>query len=236
MSAVFKRELRAYFTSPLGYFVLAMVFVFSGLFFYLNNLYAGSTSLSGVFSALFIVSLLIVLPVLTMRLFSDDKRQRTDQALFTAPVSLTGIVLGKFLAALMVFGIAVSVTLVYGVVLAFQVVPDWLVIFGNFLGLLLLGGLIISIGLLISSFTESQFVSAIATFAVSFALMMVDELTGVFSSNTVVVAIINFLSVYQRYINFTVGSINYADIVFFVSMQALFLFLTVRLLDRKRWS
>ena len=124
----------------------------------------------------------------------------------------------------------------YGVVLAFQVVPDWLVIFGNFLGLLLLGGLIISIGLLISSFTESQFVSAIATFAVSFALMMVDELTGVFSSNTVVVAIINFLSVYQRYINFTVGSINYADIVFFVSLQALFLFLTVRLLDRKRWS
>ena len=72
MSAVFKRELRAYFTSPLGYFVLAMVFVFSGLFFYLNNLYAGSTSLSGVFSALFIVSLLIVLPVLKRRINPDN--------------------------------------------------------------------------------------------------------------------------------------------------------------------
>ena len=236
MSAIFKRELRAYFTSPLGYFVLAIVFVFSGVFFYLNNMYAGSANLSGVFSGLFIVTLLIVLPVLTMRLFSDDKRQRTDQALLTAPVSLTGIALGKFLAALLVFAIGISITLIYAVVIAFQVVPDWLVIFGNYVGLLLLGGLIISIGLLISSFTESQFVAVIVTFMISFMIMMIDQLTEVFTSNTTVVAIVDFFSVYQRYVNFTVGSINYADVIFFLSMQALFVFLTVRSLDRKRWG
>ncbi len=236
MSAIFKREFKAYFTSPLGYFVLAIVFVFSGFFFYINNLYGGAPDLSGVFGSLFIVVLLIVLPVLTMRLFSEERRQRTDQALLTAPVSLTGIALGKFFAALLVFALAISVTLVYAVVMAFQIVPDWLVILGNYLGLLLLGGLIISIGLLISTLTESQFVAAIATFAVSFALLMVDELTGIFTSNTAVVTVINFISVYQRYNNFTLGAINYADIIFFLSMQALFLFLTVRSLDRKRWG
>ena len=236
MSAVYKREMRAYFTSPLGYAVLAILFAFSGFLFYSYNLSAGDTSLVGVFDTLFIITLLIVLPVLSMRLFSDEKRQRTDQALLTAPVSLTGIALGKFFAALTVFAAGISITLIYGVVIAFKVSPDWSVFFGNFLGLLMLGGLIIAIGLFISSFTESQFVSAIATFAVSFMLMMVDDLTSVFTSNTLVVEAVSFLSVYQRYYNFTVGSIHYADVVFFLSMQALFIFLTVRSLDRKRWS
>lgn len=236
MRAVFKREFRAYFTSPLGYFVLAIVFLFSGFFFYMYNMFDGSPSLSGVYGGLFIVSLLIVLPVLTMRLFSEDRRGRTDQALFTAPVSLTGIVMGKFLAALLVFAIAVSITLVFAVVMAFSVVPDWAVIFGNYLGLIMMGGLIIAIGLLISTFTESQFVSAIATFAVSFGLLMVDELTAVFTSNTAVVSVVNFISVFQRYNNFTLGALNYADAVFFLSLQALFIFLTVRSLDRRRWG
>lgn len=240
MSAVYKRELRAYFTSPLGYAVLAILFCFSGLLFYSYNLLGGDTSLIGVFDTLFLICLLIVLPVLSMRLFSDEKRQRTDQALFTAPVSLTGITLGKFLAALTVFALGISITLVYGVVIAFRVTPDWSVFVGNYLGLLLLGGLIISIGLFISSFTESQFVSAIATFAVSFMLMMVDELSTVAAIGgwigEVIRFVVDFLSVYQRYYNFTMGSIHYADVIFFLSMQALFIFLTVRSLDRKRWS
>ncbi len=236
MGAIYSREMRAYFTSPLGYAVLAILFCFSGFLFYSYNLIGGSTSLMGVYDMLFLICLLIVLPVLSMRLFSDEKRQRTDQALLTAPISLTGIALGKFFAALTVFALGISITLIYGVIIAFSATPDWSVIFGNYLGLLLLGGLIISIGLLVSSFTESQFVSAIATFAISFMLIMVDDLTSVFTSNTIVVSVVNFLSVYQRYYNFTVGSLQYSDLIFFLSLQALFLFLTVRLLDRKRWS
>ncbi len=236
MSAVYKREMRAYFTTPLGYAVLAMLFCFSGFLFYAGNLSGGDTSLIGVFDPLFILTLFIVLPVLSMRLFSDEKRQRTDQALLTAPVSLTGIALGKFFAALTVFALGISVTLLYGVVIAFKVSPDWSVFFGNYLGLLLVGGLVISIGLLISSFTESQFVCAITTFAASFLLLTVDDLTSTFASSRWLVEAVSFLSVYRRYYNFTIGSLNYADVVFFVSMQALFIFLTVRSLDRKRWS
>ena len=180
MSAIFKREFKTFFTSPIGYFVLAVLFGFSGFYFFASNMYAGSADLSGVFGGLFTIVLLLVLPVLTMRLLSDDKRQRTDQALLTAPVSLTGIALGKFLAALLLFAIGISITLVFAIIIAFQVTPDWLVIVGNYVGLLLLGGMVIAIGLFISSLTESQFIAALGTFVASFAMIMVDSLGSVF--------------------------------------------------------
>ncbi len=236
MAAIFKREFKAYFTSPIGYFVLAILFFFSGWFFYAGNLSTNSADLSSVYNSLFSIVLLAVLPILTMRLFSDEKRQKTDQALLTAPVSLTGIVIGKFLAALLLFAIGIAITFVYAVIVAFQVTPDWMVIIGNYLGLLLLGGAVIGIGLMISSLTESMFIAALGTFGVSFLLVMLDNLTTIFSGNTLVKSVVDFLSVSQRYNNFTMGLINYNDVIFFLSIQALFLFLTVRVLDHKRWS
>lgn len=236
MAAIFKREFKAYFFSPIGYFVLAILFLFSGGFFYLYNLLSNSPDLTYVYNGLFSIVLLAVLPILTMRLFSDEKRQKTDQALLTAPVSLSGIVLGKFFAALVLFALGIAITLIYAVIIAFLVTPDWSMILGNYLGLLLLGGAVISIGLLISSLTESMFISALGTFGVSFVLVMLDNLTAIFSGNKVVAAIVNFLSVSQRYNNFTLGLIHYNDIIFFLSIMALFLFLTVRVLDHKRWS
>lgn len=236
MSAIFKREFKAYFTSPIGCLVLAMIFGLSGYFFALYNMSYGLADLSYVYGNLLSFLLLLVFPILTMRLLSDDKRQKTDQALLTAPVSLTGVVVGKFLAAMLIFAIGISITLVFAVVIALQVTPNWLQIFGNYLGLLLLGGMVIAIGLLISSLTESQFIAALGTFLASFCLLMIDSLGTMFSSSTVVTTIVEFLSVNSRYNNFTAGIIRYDDIVFFISMQALFLFFTVRVLDRKRWN
>ena len=235
MTAVFKREFRSFFTSPVGYVVLAVLFCFSGYFFFVYNLASGSADMSSVYGNLFTIVLLLVLPVLTMRLFSDEKRQKTDQALLTAPTSLTGIVVGKFLSALLMFAIGLSITIVYAVVIAVQVTPDWMVIIGNLLGLLLLGGMVISIGMLISSLAESQFIAALGTFVVSFALLMIDNLKYLFNASWLA-TIVDFLSINQRYNDFTIGVIHYDDILFFLSMQVLFLFLTVRVLDRKRWS
>ena len=235
MTAVFKREFRSFFTSPVGYVVLAVLYCFSGYFFFVYNLASGSADMSSVYGNLFTIVLLLVLPVLTMRLFSDEKRQKTDQALLTAPTSLTGIVVGKFLSALLMFAIGLSITIVYAVVIAVQVTPDWMVIIGNLLGLLLLGGMVISIGMLISSLTESQFIAALGTFVVSFALLMIDNLKYLFNASWLA-TIVDFLSINQRYNDFTIGVIHYDDILFFLSMQVLFLFLTVRVLDRKRWS
>ena len=236
MSAIFKREFKTYFTSPIGYVVLAMIYGLSGYYFFMYNLANGYADLSYVFSSVMTFLLLLVLPVLTMRLMSDDKRQKTDQALLTAPVSLTGIVLGKFFAALLLFTIGISIMLVFAVIIATQITPDWLVVFGNFFGLLLLGAMIIAIGLLISCLTESQFVAALGTFLASFALLMVDSIGSMLSSSTVAVAVTDFLSVSQRYSTFTGGLMQYDDVIFFVSMTALFLFITVRVLDRKRWN
>ena len=233
MTAIFKREFKSFFTSPIGYFVLAVLFAFSGYFFLLYNLMNLSSDLTGTYSGLFTIVLLLVLPILTMRLLSEDKRQKTDQALLTAPVSLTGIALGKFFAALLMFAIGISITILFAAIIAFQVTPDWMVIIGNYLGLMLMGGMIISIGLLISSLTESQFIAALGTFAISFVLMMVDSLSSLIPA---LKSVVTFLSISQRYNNFTIGVINYDDVIFFLSMQALFVFLTVRVLDRKRWS
>ncbi len=236
MSAIFKRELKSYFTSPIGYLVLAMIFGLSGYFFYLYNMALGAADLSYVYSNLLSFLLLLVLPILTMRLLSDDKRQKTDQALFTAPTGLTGVVVGKFLAALLIFAIGISIILVFAIIIAFQTTPNWLQIIGNYVGLLLLGGMIIAVGMLISSLTESQFIAALGTFLASFCLLMIDSVASLFSSSKVVATIVEFLSINTRYNSFTNGIIEYDDILFFISMQVLFLFLTVRILDRKRWN
>lgn len=236
MTAIFKREFKTYFTSPIGYCVLAMMFGLTGFFFVLYNVEYASSSLSYVFQNLQTYLLILVLPILTMRLMSDDKRQKTDQVLLTAPVSLTGIVVGKFLAALVLFAIGLSMTLVGAVIIALQYNPDWMVIIGNYLGLLLLGGLMIAIGLLISSLTESQFIAALGSFLAALVLSLLDSVKTIFSGSTFVASAVDFLSVSQRSTSFSVGAIRYDDIIFFLSMQALFLFLTVRLLDRKRWN
>ena len=236
MSAIFKKELRSYFTSPLGYIVLAVVFLFAGWSFFAYNMSYGAVSLSYVYNSLYTVVMLLVLPVLTMRLFSDEKRQKTDQALFTAPTSLTALVVGKFLAALLLFAMSMAITLVFAIIIATKTTPEWLVIFGNYLGIILLGGMVIAIGLLISCLTESQFIAAIGTFAISFLLILLDQVGGVFQGVEWLNKVLAFLSVNTRYTNFTSGLIRYDNIIFFLSMQALFLFLAVRVLDRKRWK
>ena len=236
MGAIFRREIKAFFTNPIGYVVLAVFFCISGFFFFSNNLIGGTTSLANLYSGLFTVTLLAV-PFLTMRLFSEEKRQKTDQALLTAPTGLTGIVLGKFLATLLLYLVALSVTLIYAVIIATKSLSfDWMVVFGNFLGLLLVGGLIVAIGVMISCLTESQLVAAIGTLAVSLLLMCVDLLSSIFSKISWMSNVTNFLSITTRYGEFTRGLINYDNIIFFLTLQALFIFLTVRLLDRKRWS
>ncbi len=146
MFAIFKRELKAYFTSPLGYVFLAIFYAFSGLFFYIFSLSVGSTDISSVFLMMFIV-LMVFVPLLTMRLLSEDKKQKTDQLILTAPVSLLSIVMGKFLAAYAIFAIGVAVMPVYGFVMSTFATVSWLPIWGNTVGLLLLGGIFVSIGL-----------------------------------------------------------------------------------------
>lgn len=236
MSAIFRRELNAYFKAPLGYIYLAIFFFFGGQFLQQQVGYSQTNDMSGIFNSLFTI-ILFTMPIVTMRLMSEDKRLKTDQALLTAPVSLGGIVWGKFLAAFALFGVGVLMTFVYFIVLSAMSTPAWSLFFGNFLGLLLLGGALISIGLFISAMTESQMVAAIGGFAAMFFIMMLDSIASLVpTAISFVGTALSSISFMTRYNDFTSGIINIEHILFFVSVMVVFNFLTVRVLEKKRWS
>ena len=234
MFAIFKRELKAYFTSPLGYVFLAIFYAFSGLFFYIFSLSVGSTDISSVFLMMFIV-LMVFVPLLTMRLLSEDKKQKTDQLTLTAPVSLLSIVMGKFLAAYVIFAIGVAVMPVYGFVMSTFATVSWLPIWGNTVGLLLLGGIFVSIGLFISSLTENQMIAAIGGFFINLMILLMNTLKSALP-NGFLQDVISSISVYSRYSEITNGIFSLSSLIFFVSVIFIFLFLTVRVLEKRRWA
>lgn len=234
MFAIFKRELKAYFTSPLGYVFLAIFYAFSGLFFYIFTLSVGSTDISSVFLMMFIV-LMVFVPLLTMRLLSEDKKQKTDQLILTAPVSLLSIVMGKFLAAYAIFAIGVAVMPVYGFVMSTFATVSWLPIWGNTVGLLLLGGIFVSIGLFISSLTENQMIAAIGGFFINLMILLMNTLKSALP-NGFLQDVLSSISVYSRYSEITNGIFSLSSLIFFVSVIFIFLFLTVRVLEKRRWA
>lgn len=234
MFAILKRELKAYFTSPLGYVFLAIFYAFSGLFFYIFSLSVGSTDISSVFLMMFIV-LMVFVPLLTMRLLSEDKKQKTDQLILTAPVSLLSIVMGKFLAAYAIFAIGVAVMPVYGFVMSTFATVSWLPIWGNTVGLLLLGGIFVSIGLFISSLTENQMIAAIGGFFINLMILLMNTLKSALP-NGFLQDVLSSISVYSRYSEITNGIFSLSSLIFFVSVIFIFLFLTVRVLEKRRWA
>ena len=234
MTAILKREFLAYFRTPLGYVFVSAAYLFTGYFFFTFNIFGNTTNTSDLFATLFSVVLFLI-PVLTMRLLSEERRAGTDQTLLTAPVSRLCIVLCKYFAALCVYAIAITGTLVMAAILQFYSQPDWPVVAGNFLGLFLLGATLIAICLFISSLTENQVIAAVGGFGASLLLVLLDALRFVVTSN-LLRQIFEHLSFNRRYRGFTIGVISLPDVLFFVSMAACFILLTVCVLERRRWS
>lgn len=233
MLAILRREMSAYFTSPIGYIFLAVFYFFSGMFFY-NVLYSNTTNVAMVFSGIFTV-LLFIIPLLTMRSLSEEKKQKTDQLLLTSPVSLSGLVLGKFLAAFFMYAIALAVTVLYSIILAGFESPQWAVVIGNIFGALILGAALIAIGLFISSLTENQMIAAVGSFAVMMFIMMMDSFASIIPVAFISTLLQN-LSFMSRYSDFTSGILNIGNVLFFVSVAVIFNFLTVRILEKRRWG
>ena len=234
MKAILRRELKSYFASPIGYVCIAVLLFLSGLLYW-NVMSIGSSSyIAMVYSNLFTFSMMVI-PILTMKSMSDEQKNKTDQALLTAPVSVTAIVLGKFLAAFIVYAIAMTGSLLPCVAISLFGSPSWGEIFGYYLGSLFYGAAMIAIGVFISSLTVSQVISAIATFAVSIFILLMGQLASL-ASGTFVATVVEWLSFDTRYAYFTQGIFNISSAVFFLSVVAIFLFLTARRLESKRWS
>jgi len=234
MSAIYKRDLRAYFTSPVGYvFIAAFLFVMN-LVFFLMNMLTGENRLTTCYTIM-LYAMMVLVPILTMRTFSEDYKQKTDQLLLTAPVKPAGIVMGKFLAAYTVFVITLALMLVQVIIIAAMSTPNAAIIVGNYIALLSAAAVYISIGCFVSSLTENQLVANIATLAINVTLFLLD-----FAYDLVNVGwikqILYWISIYRRFNTFYVGVFSVADFVFYLCVSAVFLFLTVRVLEKKRWS
>ena len=234
MGAIYRREVGAYFTSSIAYIFLAVFWIFSGFFFYSACLAAGTTDMSGLFQQMFLICVFLI-PILTMRLFSEEKKQKTEQGLLTAPVSLGEIVFGKYFAALTLYTIAILMPFVYAMILSAFGVVEWGIVFSNFLALFLLGMAFISVGTLISALTENQIAAAVMSFVALMALYMIDMISNYVSIEWLN-KILNQLSFYTRYYSITIGLFNVSTLVFYISVAFVFNYLTIRVFERRRWS
>ncbi|MBQ6387768.1 MAG: ABC transporter permease subunit [Ruminococcus sp.] len=234
MSAIFKREMSAYFSSATAYVVMAVFFFFSGMFFNFYVFAQNSNSLTYVFSNMFFI-IMFLIPIITMKSFAEEKKQKSDQALLTSPCLLTEIVLGKFLSAFILFTICNLIFLVYAVVISFFAQPQWSVILCTLLGTLLLGGAMIAINVFISVMTESQVVAAVLGMGAGLLISMMSYFVNAVGVEWIS-AVLKKISFMTYYENFTYGILSITDVVFFLSVTALFLFFTVRALEKRRWS
>ena len=233
MYAVFKREFRSYFSTPIGFIVLAVCYFFLGLYFSMIYSY-GNPQVSEIIVAMTTV-IVFTMPVITMRLMSEDRRQKVDQALLTAPVSLTAIVLGKFFAALALLAIGFVPTLIFEIIVMSYVSVNIMSYIYALLGMLLLGSALISIGMFISSLTESSVVSAILTLVIIILVLYMSCFASMINVTWIANIVENaaFINVFE---DFATNVFSVPDVVYFISISAAFLFLCVRSLDKRRWA
>ena len=237
MTAIYKRELRSYFSTPLGYVFCAVYLAASGFLFALLTLRSSTSDVSS-YASMMIFGFVAVLPLLTMRSFSEEKRLRTDALLLTSPVSATGIVLGKYLASLTVFAGNLLLSCVYVIPLGKYAAEHSPVsparTFGCFFAMFLVGACFIAVGVFVSSLTENQVVAAIGTMAILFFFACLALFNGMIDSYAIR-TVLSWISLYSRFSNFTYGMFDFAALLYYLSFAAVFVFLTVRVTERRRW-
>ncbi len=241
MTAIYKRELRSFFSSPMGYVYIAMFWAISSFVFCLFTFLAGKdASVSSYFTAELIVIALMT-PILTMKSFSEEKKLKTEQLLLTSPVTLTGFVSAKFLASYTMFAITYLVSCINFPIMFLYLSDENNyqynagMAIGGCIALLLIGATFIAIGMLISSLTENQMVAAVGTLAVLAFLLGISLING-YINFAPLRAVINWLSIYARFSNFTLGYFDIASLIYYASFAFACLFVTVRIYEKRRWA
>ncbi|MFQ6083931.1 MAG: ABC transporter permease subunit [Candidatus Aminicenantia bacterium] len=249
--AIFKKELKTYFSSPMAYAVIAIFLLIAGFFFYSLIWWFNSQSLyyasnpywlkqlninQMVYAPLFgniSIVLLLMLPVVTMRLFAEEKKMGTEELLYTSPISVNQIILGKYFAALVVLLTMLGLTGIYSVFTFVYGNPELKPILTGYLGLFLLGAAFISIGLFFSSLTENQIVAAVLSFGALLLLWILNWLAS--ASGPVWKEILNYLSFFRHFDELTRGVLDTTDIFYYLSFSFFGLFLTHSVIQSRRW-
>ena len=287
MLAMFQKELRSYFTSAIGYIFIGTFLLITGIFFTMYNLLSASPSYNYTLQSLITIFLFII-PVLTMKIISEETKTKTDQLLFTSPLKITDIIVGKYLAALAIFTISLLITVIYPIILSTFGTIYASEILSGYIGIYLLGATLIAIGLFVSSLTESQVASAVICFGVLLFIFLIDNIEQAlpstrnasivfvlimvaifslfvyFSTKNIYAATVSTLiglsvtltsylvkkeafdgliqkifgwfSLIKRYTLFSQGVISLNSVVYYLSFIAAFIFLTIRVVDKRRWS
>jgi ABC-2 type transport system permease protein len=237
---IFKKEVRSYFSSLIAYVVLTVFLIISGYYFYtdlaLFVVWGGASIQEGLWQSLFHdirLVLLLTIPLLTMRLFAEEKKLGTIELLFTYPFRDSEILLGKFLASLAVFSLMIGLTVLYPILLAIVYEVEVWPLVASYLGLFLLGAAFISCGILVSSLTENQIVAALVSSGIILAFWFIDWNEA--AMTPIMADVLHHVSFFEHFYNFARGVIETKDSIYFLLFTFFFLFLTLRSLESRRW-
>ena len=234
MLVIFKRDLLAYFRTPVGFVFMGVFTSLSGLIFYLYNLQYLSGDLLTFLSQLTLLVMLLC-PLLTMRLICEDRQKKTDQLLLTSPVSLGNMVVGKYLSAACVMGLTIFLTNIYTLIIALcgkVYMGEWFV---GYVGFTLQSLSFLALDLFVSCFAKNQMTGAVLAFGANFLLWMADLLAAHLPFQWMG-EVFSFISLYDRYEPFRLGQLSYSAILFFLTFIACCLMGAVRVLDARRFS
>lgn len=236
MGIIWRREMKSYFLTPIGYVFCGMFLLLSGFLFFFYNIYAGVADMTSLFGNLRYVFMLIT-PILTMRLISEERRAKVDQLLLTSSCPVGSIVGGKFAAACTVLLVALLITGAYVAILMAYSGLRLASVLSGYIGTWLLGCGYVAIGLFMSSLTEKQISAAVMTYAANLILQLAETYAGqIVLPGVTLQWAASGLSLYKRYMNFVAGIVRFSDVVYFLSFCGVLVFLTVQMVERRRWS
>lgn len=227
--------MKGYFTGVIGYAFLVIFLAIAAILFCYTTLFSMSANVSTYFTLMLIFSA-VMLPILTMKTFSEEKKIKTEQLLLTSPVSIPAMVFGKFLAAYLIFASALVFTSLYFFILTPYASLEVAKLLGNIIALLLVGLVFIAIGLFVSSLTENQLTAAIGSMAIILVLLGLGIVSTLLPTNYWLRFVFDSLSIFTRFSNFTNGIFDLASVVYYLSVGGIFLYLTVRVYDRRRYN
>jgi len=234
MIAVFKKEFKSYIETPFGFVYMGIFLLISGIVFTIYNLIGAKGDMSGMFSILSNISIMSF-PVLTMRLLTEEKRLGTDRVLFTSRLSVSDIIVGKYLAALSLYLLTLVVSFLYVIILYIYGDPNIGAILGSYFGFFVLGAAFTAICMFASSFSDHQVTAAISSFGILFAVVVISSLSSSIKI-PVISQILQALAVTEHYEDFTKGIFKLGPIAYYISISVGFLFLTIQVVKSKRYS
>jgi len=234
MKAIALREIHSYFNTMIGYVFMGIGMLVSGIFFTANNILGGSASFAAVIGSISYV-LILTVPLLTMRSFAEEKKNKSDQLLLTAPISAGDIVLGKYLSAMFTLGATLLASVIYPIIISLFGEPYIGEIVVGYVGIILLGSAFVSIGLFISAISENQLSAAVATIGILFFLWLFDSILPQVT-NPNLNTILSALSLYNKFATFQIGILSLAAVVYFCALTFMFLFITAKVTEKRGWG